>query len=72
MLWSRKLNIIAAITVKIPDGFSRRHESMNTYPICHSLGAAITVLVCEQKPYPDDFRAGANSIQCSVNTAILL
>ena len=53
MLWLRKLNIIAAITVKIPDGFSRRHESMNTYPICHSLGAAITVLVCEQrKSYP--------------------
>ena len=53
MLWSRKLNIIATITVKIPDGFSRRYGSMNTCPICHSLGAAITVLVCEQrKSYP--------------------
>ena len=44
MLWSPKLNIIAAIMVKIPNGFSRRHESMSTYPICHSLGAAITVV----------------------------
>ena len=57
--------------------------SMNTYPtlyfrdwrsavsLCHKNRAKITVLVCEQKPYPRpiqyDFRGGVKAILYSVN-----
>ena len=58
MLWSPKLNIIAAITVKktgwLFGGTTKAIRfsiCMNTYPMCHSMGTAITVRVCEQKPY---------------------
>ena len=79
----RSTNNAAELYRELTHTFVRNH-SVNTYPtlyfrdwrstvsLCHKNRAKITVLVCEQKPYPRpikyDFRSRAKAIWYSVNS----